>query len=48
MDNDKLWNEFMQSGTVESYLSYAQHKSDMGKAEDNGNRGIDNQVNQIR
>ncbi len=48
MDNDKLWNEFMQSGTVESYLNYAQNKQVEGKAQDNGNRGIDNTINQIR
>ena len=49
MDKDKLWNEFLQSGSVESYLNYAQNRDETGKgANEDGNRGIDNQVNQIR
>ncbi|MDD4688305.1 MAG: hypothetical protein PHE51_00965 [Eubacteriales bacterium] len=49
MDKDKLWNEFAQTGSVESYLIYAKNKDESCRiAQDDGNRRIDNQVNQIR
>ena len=49
MDKDKLWNEFTQSGSVESYLNYVQDRDEIRKgANEDGNRRLDNQVNQIR
>lgn len=48
MDEDKLWNDFMQTGSVDSYLAYARTGTENRKANADENRGFDNQSNQIR
>lgn len=49
--NEDKWNEFLKSGSVLAYLSYAaeqkNHRKDEGKSE-NSNSGTDNQRNQYR
>ncbi len=48
MDKEQLWNEFIQTGSVDSYLAYAQSGNENGKVNTDENRGFDNQSNQIR